>query len=499
MVGDSTMTSNESQGTENTIIANDNGSYNDDDHRCIIGWEKPIEEDPENPMNWSKGRKWSIIGILSFITFLTPLASSMMAPGVPEIMTEFKNSSTEASTFIVSIFVLGFAFGPLLMAPLSEIYGRTPVYHVCNSLFVLFTVDCALSQDVGMLMAFRFLSGFVGVAVVTCGSGSIADMVPAEERGAAMAVWSLGPMLGPVVGPVCAGFLIEAKGWRWVFWVTTIVAGVAVLASFLILRETYAPVLLERKAAKLRKATGNDNYRSTDTKATPREVLLATITRPVRMFIFSPIVMMVCVYVATLYGMLYLLFTTFTFVYKDIYGFGSTGAGLSFIAGGVGNLLGLFFVGFFSDKLIRQAKLEGIPVSPEQRLDLRLTVPTALCLPIGLIIYGWTAEERLHWIVPMIGTSILGFGMIGIFMISQTYLVDAFTEYAASVTAANAVLRSLLGALLPLGGLNLYNELGLGWGNTLLGFIALALAPVTWLLYKFGRKIRTSSKFRTEF
>lgn len=147
----------------------------------------------------------------------------MMAPGVPQIMAEFESSNSEESTFIVSVFVLGFAFGPLLMAPLSEIYGRTPVYHVCNSLFVVFTAGCALSQNVSMLMAFRFLSGFVGVAVVTCGSGSISDMVPAEKRGAAMAVWSTGPMLGPVIGPVCAGFLVDAKGWRWVFWVTTIV------------------------------------------------------------------------------------------------------------------------------------------------------------------------------------------------------------------------------------------------------------------------------------
>lgn len=277
-------------------------------------------------------------------------------------------------------------------------------------------------------------------------------------------------------------------------------AGVAVLGSFLVLRETYAPLLLQRKAAKLRKETGNDSYRSTTKKpAPPREVFLATITRPVKLFIFSPVVMMVCVYVAGLYGMLYLLFTTFTFVYRDTYGFSSIGAGLSFIAGGVGNLLGLVFVGFLSDRLIRSAKAKGVQVSPEQRLDLRLTVPTALCLPAGLIIYGWTAQERLHWIVPMIGTSILGFGMIGIFMVAQTYLVDAFTEYAASVTAANAVLRSLLGALLPLGGLNLYNKLGLGWGNTLLGFIALGLAPVPWLLFKFGGRIRASKKFRTEF
>ncbi|KAF4472465.1 multidrug resistant [Fusarium albosuccineum] len=465
-----------------------------------VGWEDPADQDPENPMNWSAGRKWSIIGILSFITFLTPLASSMMAPGVPVIMAEFGTTNDEVATFMVSVFVLGFAFGPLLMAPLSELYGRTPVYHVCNSLFIVFSIGCAVSQNVGMLIAFRFLSGFVGVATVTCGSGSIADMVPAEQRGAAMSVWSIGPLLGPVIGPVCAGFLVEAKGWRWVFWVTTIVSGAVVLASFFVLHETYAPVLLERKAAKLRKETGNDKYYSSmQAKGTPRETFNAAITRPTRMFLFSPIVTMVCVYIATLYGMLYLLFTTFTFVYQDIYGFSSVGAGLSFIAGGVGNLLGLMFVGYLSDKLIRDSKGEGKTIQPEQRLDLRLTVPTALSLPVGLIMYGWTAQERLHWIVPMIGTGIMGFGMIGIFMISQTYLVDAFTLHAASVTAANAVLRSLLGALLPLCGLKLYDKLDLGWGNTLLGLIALALAPVPWLLHTFGGRIRNNPRFRKDF
>lgn len=150
----------------------------------------------------------------------------MMAPGVPNIMMDFKSSDDMEATFVVSIFVLGFAFGPLILAPLSELYGRLPVYHVCNSLFVVFSACCALANGVPMLMAFRFLSGLGGVAVITCGSGSIADMMPAEQRGRAMALWSLGPLIGPVVGPVCAGFLVEAKGWRWVFWIITIVVSV---------------------------------------------------------------------------------------------------------------------------------------------------------------------------------------------------------------------------------------------------------------------------------
>lgn len=138
------------------------------------------------------------------------------------MMREFHTSNDMVATFVVSVFVLGFAFGPLLLAPLSELYGRTIIYHVCNVFFIIFLAGCAWANSMGMLIAFRFLSGFAGVAAVTCGSGSIADLMPPERRGGAMAIWSLGPLLGPVVGPVAAGFLVEAMGWRWVFWLIMI-------------------------------------------------------------------------------------------------------------------------------------------------------------------------------------------------------------------------------------------------------------------------------------
>lgn len=153
----------------------------------------------------------------------------MLAPGVPQLLVDFGVSSDTESTFVVSIFVLGFAFGPLVIAPMSEIYGRRIVYHICNSLFVVFTILCAVAKDMNGLLAYRFCAGFVGVAVVTCGGGTIADLMPTEKRGSAMAIWSLGPLLGPVIGPVCAGFLVERIGWRWVFWVIAIaVSGLSV-------------------------------------------------------------------------------------------------------------------------------------------------------------------------------------------------------------------------------------------------------------------------------
>jgi multidrug resistance protein len=147
----------------------------------------------------------------------------MFAPGIPSVMAEFHTTSPMLATFVVSVFVLGFAFGPLLLAPLSEMYGRIPVYHTCNILFLLFTIGCAVSQNMGTLIAFRFLAGVAGVATVTCGSGTIADLMPVERRGLAMSLWSLGPLMGPIIGPIVGGFLIQAEGWRWVFWLITII------------------------------------------------------------------------------------------------------------------------------------------------------------------------------------------------------------------------------------------------------------------------------------
>lgn len=146
----------------------------------------------------------------------------MFAPGVPEVMMEFHSSSTILASMVVSIYILGYSFGPLFIAPLSELYGRRWIYHGSNILFVAFTIACAKSTSLGMLIAFRFLAGMMGATPITIGGGTNADMFRTEERGAAMAIWSMGPLLGPVVGPVAGAYLSQAAGWRWDFWLLTI-------------------------------------------------------------------------------------------------------------------------------------------------------------------------------------------------------------------------------------------------------------------------------------
>lgn len=186
----------------------------------VIDWDSP--EDTARAVNWSSKKKWSNIAVVSTVTFLTPLASSMVAPAIPLIMKDFKSSNETIAAFIVSIYILGYALGPLILAPMSELYGRLPVYHICNSLFVVWTIACALAPNMGALLAFRLFAGIAGSCPITIGAGSIADVFIPQERGGAMAIFAMGPLLGPVIGPVAGGYLSEAAGWRWIFWLITI-------------------------------------------------------------------------------------------------------------------------------------------------------------------------------------------------------------------------------------------------------------------------------------
>ncbi len=191
-----------------------------EDDPNIVDWDSP--EDPEKAINWSNKMKYGNVAVISSVTFLTPLASSMVAPAVPLVMSEFNSTNDTIASFIVSIYVLGYALGPLGIAPLSEVYGRLPVYHVCNFMFVVWSLGCALAPNIGALLVFRLLAGIAGSCPITIGGGSIADLIRQEKRGAAMAVFAMGPILGPVIGPVAGGYLAEAAGWRWVFWLLTI-------------------------------------------------------------------------------------------------------------------------------------------------------------------------------------------------------------------------------------------------------------------------------------
>ncbi|WPJ65756.1 hypothetical protein SMAC4_04925 [Sordaria macrospora] len=464
----------------------------EEDDANIVWWH---ENDPENPYNWPRWQKILNVGLISAQTFIAPLASSIFAPGVPAVMKEFHNSSPELASFVVSVYILGFAAGPLVIAPLSEIYGRLIVYHVCNVCFIAFLIACAEAPSFNALIAFRFLSGIFGSCAVTNGGGTISDMITQEKRANAMALMTMGVLLGPIIAPIIGGVISDSSlGWRWVFWILTILAGVVALCMLVFGRESYAPILLQGRVDRLRKETGNELLRSKlDIGLSPKDYFKRSIVRPLKMLVLSPICIIFAIYIAIVYGYMYLMFTTISRVFTnpDTYNFGTKIVGLVFVGMGVGSLLGLVFFSVASNRIMK-AKVgpdgKG-QCTPEDRLKV---LPIgAIFLPAGFFIYGWTAQYHVHWIVPIMSHALIGFGNIVIFMAISMALIDTFTIYAASALAANTVARSVFGAVLPIFGLRMYDTLGLGWGNSLLAFIAVALIPVPFLLIRYGELLRT--------
>ena len=377
-----------------------------------VYWDGP--SDPQNPMNWSTTRKWSSIALVSLITFLTPLGSSSFAPGVPQLMEEFGSDSSLLSGFVVSVYVLGFAVGPLVIAPMSEMFGRLPLYHICGTLFAVWTIACALARTLDELIVFRFFAGCFGAAPLALGGGTIADLAHADWRATAMAIWTLGPTIGPVIGPVAGGFICENLGWRWNFWIIAIAAGVVIAGSVVCMKETYAPALLARKAQRLRKETGNPLLKSRlDNGMTTKELFLYSIVRPSKMLLFSPVCLSQSLYVAIIYSYLYLMFTTVTEIFEKQYHFRSDLVGLAYVGMGLGSFIGQFGYTWFENRNYAYHQEKG-DLRPEHRLIAM--VPGALLLPVSLFWYGWSVQAGVHWMCPIIAMGVLGVALLLIFV-----------------------------------------------------------------------------------
>ncbi|PQE22491.1 MFS multidrug transporter protein [Rutstroemia sp. NJR-2017a BVV2] len=458
----------------------------------LIGWEGL--DDPLNPQNFPDRRKWFLLALISMITFVSPLASSIPAPGISYTDQEFHVTSTILSVLAVSIFVLGFAIGPLLLSPLSEIYGRQPVLNCSNLLLTIWQIGCALSPNMGSLIAFRLLSGMGGSACLSIGGGIIADLFPLHQRGRASAMFTVGPFFGPVIGPIIGGFISQRAGWRWVFWTLLITTGFMSCANLILGQETNAMVLINRKLKRLKKELNRDDLHSVyeakngaDMKASA--VLLRGISRPFRIMFGSPILTLLSLYQSFVFGLLYLLFTTITSLFTNHYGWPVELAGLAYLGIGLGFAAGLIVVAKTSDStVVRLTKANNGVYTPEMRLATPIIF--AFFVPISLFWYGWSADKHVHWIVPILGLAPFGFGMIGIFVPIQTYFIDVSGPFAASAIAGLTSMRCLFGAFIPLAGPSMYATLGLGWGNSLLGFIALALVPAPAIIYKYGPALR---------
>ncbi|KAH8681514.1 major facilitator superfamily domain-containing protein [Xylariales sp. PMI_506] len=460
--------------------------------RGVVGWDS--QDDPRMPLNFPKHRRLAMVMLLAFMTLMAPLSSSIIAPAIASYSAEFHATDDTIADMPVSIFLLGFAVGPLFLAPMSEIYGRVIVLTCSNLVFCLFMIGCALAPSLGSLIAFRFLSGIGGAACLTLGGGVIADMFPVEERGLAMSLWTIGPTVGPSLAPLIGAFIAGSIGWRWAPWIVFIPALPTTIAMAIVFPETNHRVLIQRKVKALRKSLNRPELESCYSTPEIRSmsnwaIIRRGLLRPLKMLCLSPIITVLSIYISFVYGTIYLMYNTVPTVFESVYGWSLGISGLAFLSLGFGYGIGLWLFSFISDRhVVALTARNGGVYKPEMRLPTMVWF--AAITPITFFWYGWCAEKHAPWPATVVGIFPLGIGIFGIWMPAQAYIIDAYPQYAASGIAAFTVLRSVTAAFLPLAGPGMFGNLGLGWGNSVLGFICIAMIPIPVIVHRYGERIR---------
>ncbi|CAD6445405.1 9d2cef70-8f04-4052-891f-e8c3bb5331d7 [Sclerotinia trifoliorum] len=287
----------------------------------IFKWNKP--SDPQNPKDWPMSRKWAATTVVSAFAFISPVVSSMVAPALEDIGRDLNVHSSAVRALMLPIFLLAYALDSLVVGPLSELYGRVPVLQLSNLFFLIFNLACGFAQTGPQMIACRLFAGLGGSARLSIGGGVLADCWYAEQRGRAIAIYSLAPLLGPAVGPIAAIQLI----------------------GLLFLQSTYAPILLEQKAQNVRKETGDDSLYVDVPRVTAVNWLSnvrVSIARPFIMLATQPIIVVIAIYMAYLYGLASLVLSSFPGIFTNpsYYNMSTEMGGLNYIALGLGYLMG---------------------------------------------------------------------------------------------------------------------------------------------------------------
>ncbi|OAX44363.1 MFS general substrate transporter [Rhizopogon vinicolor AM-OR11-026] len=454
-------------------------------------------DDPANPKNWSSVKKWYFTIAAGFLVLNATFSSSAASPMIPTLMQVF-GMSEEVGILTVSLFVCGYCVGPLIWGPLSEQYGRRPVFIVSFFIYTCFQVGCALAQNTASILIFRFLGGAFAAAPLANSGALISDIWDAKGRGTALAIFTVAPFAGPALGPLIAGYLVLANvSWRWLFWILTAFSGFCWLLIVFTIPETYAPVLLVKKAKEIRKRTGDEKYHAALelqrlSLAQRMERILA---RPFKILFTEPMLIAITLYMSFVYGCIYLLFEAYPVVFTEGYNLNAGVSGLMYLPLPVGGAIAVAtYIIFFNPSYERKAKeCAPNPVPPEFRL--RVAMIAAPPFAISFFWFAWTSYPSISIWAPMMSGVLLGFSICLIFLSLFNYIIDAYLFVAASALAANTVIRSLFGASFPLFATQMYDRLGPQWASSLVGFIALIMMPIPFVLSKYGPILRLKSKY----
>ena len=383
-----------------------------------------------------------------------------------------------------------------MWGPASEVFGRKTPLFFGFFVFGIFQIGVAVAQNLYTIMLCRFLGGVFGSAPLAIVGGTLADFWQPVDRGVATCVFAAATFVGPIAGPVMGSFITASYlGWRWTAWITMIMCFFFGIVGYIIVPETSHLKILQQRAKNLRFEQKNwaIHSKADETKADLSAFMQTYLIKPFVMLAQEPILVLITLYMMLIYGLLYLFFEAYPISFQENRHWESGVASLPFLAILIGVVIGAGASAYITKTRFARKIREHGRLIPEERLPPMIV--GAFILPIGLFWFAWTSNKNIHWAPQVIAGVPIGCGILMIFLQGMNYMVDVYLWNANSALAGNTLIRSLAGAAFPLFATQMYDSLGVNWASSLLGFVCVALIPVPILFYKYGARIRASSRF----
>jgi MFS family permease len=460
-------------------------------------WTSP--SDPSNPRNFSLLTKTLSIATITSLAWSSCFAGAIYAPAQTAVSHDF-HTNRLLTVLPLSLYNLGMACGPLVGAPLSETYGRKMVYVATTPIFLAFLLGSGFARDIVSLSICRFFAGVFASPNVNNTSATIMDYCAPQYRGASLGIYYSIPSLGAAVGPLVGGFVERSLGWRWTQWIAVVITCVLYI-PVLFTRETYKKVVLRRRA--IRMGLGDSSSQQATVARTIRHFFTVLILRPLHMLFTEPIVTLVSLYNGFIFGLLYTFIISVPWIFRHYYNFSATGESLSYLGITLGTLFAcapfvLIDLSYYQKRLIHWSQTHdpSDPFPPEHRLISSMI--GSFLLPASLLIAGWTAEFRVHWILPILFQGMTMMACLLIYAGVNLFMLDAYGPlYGASASGAMMLSRYSLSFAFPMFALQMFEKLGAGWATTLLAGFTLLMAPIPWCFFVYGERIRARSRYES--
>ncbi|KAL1310944.1 hypothetical protein AAFC00_001167 [Neodothiora populina] len=455
----------------------------------VVLWDS--DDDPGRPQNWPLGKKIAMTVTASLFVAGVSFSSSIFGPATHVTAKQF-GVGIEVMDLAISLHILGFACGPLLFGPMSEVFGRLIPFYTGLIGMAIFQIPEAVAGNVRTILVCRFFEGVFGSAIFAVVSGIFVDIWSPIARGNALALSATGINLGSTFAPIFSGFVVQQIGWRWTAWLTLIYCGTVGVLGILTMHETFEPVLLARKAKHLRFETKNFalHAKSEEQPVDIKTLAQKYLTKPIRIIINEPILIILTAYLTLVYGILYLSYQAIPFSFQNR-GWSPAVSQLPFISVLLGILAAWGVFCFFNNTSYKKTWLKTRSAPPEARLPPMIL--GSVILPPALWWFGWS--QHTHWASQVIALFFVGLGLLLIFDTGIVYLVDVYAANSNSAMSIHVVCRSIISCSFPLFSGPMYTNLGTDWASTVLAFACLAMVAAPLIFYFYGAKIRSWSRF----